>query len=108
MNPFNVLYQSRVKVLEITESGAYEKKRSERELCEIAVDVQPYSGSLAAEKYGYKKECQLRMFCAYNPEIKPGRYIKYNGKIYQIQHIAEWEFGEEVLLNGVDNINRGN
>lgn len=60
-NPFSRFYNTDVKLLKITETGAYSKTRTVTELCEVKADVQPYNGGLAAKEYGLEAECQKRV-----------------------------------------------
>lgn len=98
-NPFEPFYDTEVQIIQITEKGVYEKLRTEKVLGTIYADIQPYGGGLAEEKYGYKSECQFRMFCDNTEGIAMGNYIRYKDKTYKIAYVAEGEMGPEVLLN---------
>ncbi len=97
-NPFKAFYNTEVQIVQVTVKGAYEKVRTETELGSVYADIQPYSGGLATEEYGYNSECQFRMFCDKAEEIKAGNHIKYKDKLYKILYAAEWGMGLEVLL----------
>lgn len=98
-NPFKKFYESKIRILSITEQGVYEKKRTQTELGTVYADVQPYSGGLAEAEYGYSDSCVYRMFCDNDDIIKAGNYAEYNGKIFRMTYVSAGKLGAEVLLN---------
>lgn len=100
-NPFSRFYNTDVKLLKITETGAYSKTRTVTELCSIMADVQPYNGGLLAKEYGLETECQRRMFCDNNKNISVGNYAEIHGQRYKIIYSAPWNFGAIVILQRV-------
>ena len=102
-DPFERFYNTRVTIVKIEEKGAYEKTYTETELARIEADIQPYSGNLAEEQYGFKEECELRMFAADNDAIAVGNHIRHDGRLYRIVY-KPWSgglFGTEALLKEV-------
>ena len=89
-------------VLRITESGAYKKTRVTEVLGSLDCDIQPYSGKLALEEYGYNVECDKKMYYQENNEgITAGGYIRTGGILYQIQYVTERKLGNTALLKRV-------
>ncbi len=100
-NPFKRFYTQEVKLLEITETGAYTKTQTVRELCSLKADVQPYNGGLAAKDYGLETECQKRMFCDNNEHLTEGNYAETGGGRYKIIYAEPWDMGAVVILRKV-------
>lgn len=95
-------YKNTVDVIEITETGVYDKQTTRTVLASgIKADVQPLSGKLAAELYGFEKKCENRMYYSECPHIKAGRYILYDNILYRIEYVAQRDFGSMALLKSV-------
>lgn len=100
-NPFKRFYTTEVKLVSITETGAYTKTQTVKELCSIKADVQPYNGGLAAKEYGLEKECQKRMFCDNNEHLTEGNYAEIYGRRYKIIYAEPWNMGAAAILQEV-------
>lgn len=59
---FDWFLNDTAEVLRITESGAYKKTNETEVLGSLDCDIQPYSGKLALEEYGYNAECDKKMY----------------------------------------------
>ncbi len=92
----------KAEVLKITESGAYKKTKETEVLGSLDCDIQPYSGKLALEEYGYNVECDKKMYYREKNEgITAGGYIRTGGILYQIQYVTERKLGSMALLKRV-------
>lgn len=100
-NPFKRFYTTEVKLVSITETGAYTKTQTVKELCLIKADVQPYNGGLAAKEYGLEKECQKQMFCDNNEYLTEGNYAEIYGNRYKIIYVEPWDMGAAAILQEV-------
>lgn len=69
-------------------------------ICDIKVDLQPYSRELLKRDYGIDEICSKRMFCDFNDNVKNDRVVVYNGKKYFIVALIEWDDYMDVILNG--------
>lgn len=99
-NPFDKLYNTPVELGEITGGGGYSNPHGiYTKHCDIMADIQPYSGGLAAEEYGYNNEVTLRMFCAQNDDLTVGRVARVNGVDYTVKYVESWEIGAVALLD---------
>lgn len=112
---FEPFYTDTVEVLKITETGVYNKTRTETSLGQVPVDLQPYSGELMEKEYGLKKDCQLRLFCinggGISDMLTEGNYIRVTdsntglkGKLYRIEYAPEWRMGGEAVLKEVESL----
>jgi hypothetical protein len=59
-------------------------------LATILADVQDYNKGLLSKQYGYDLECQYRVFCDTNSNIKEGVIVSYNDNRYKIMKIM-WD-----------------
>ncbi len=99
---FDWFLNDKAEVLRITESGAYKKTKETEVLGSLDCDIQPYSGKLATEEYGYNVECDKKMYYqGKNEGITAGGYIKTGGILYQIQYVTERKLGSMALLKRV-------
>ena len=95
-------YGDIVDVIEITETGAYNKQITRNVLASgIKADVQPLGGTLAAELYGFEKKCENRMYYSECPHIEVGRYILHNNILFRVEYVTERNFGCMALLKSV-------
>ena len=95
-------YKDTVDVVEITETGVYDKQITRTTLASgIKADVQPLSGALAMELYGFEKKCEKRMFYNKCEHIKAGRYVVYNNVLFRIEYVTQRDFGNMALLKSV-------
>lgn len=67
----------------------------------VKADVQPLSGALAMELYGFEKKCEKRMFYKECEHIKVGRYVVYNNVLFRIEYVTQRNFGNMALLKSV-------
>lgn len=100
-NPFKRFYNTEVKLVRITETGAYTKTHQVKELCSIKADVQPYNGGLAAKEYGLEAECQKRIFCDNNENLTEGNYAQIGVQRYKIIYAEPWDMGAAAILQAV-------
>lgn len=100
-NPFKRFYNTEVKLVSITETGAYTKTREVKELCSLKADLQPYNGGLLAKEYGLEAECQKRMFCDNNEYLTEGNYAEIYGDRYKILYVETWDAGAAAILQAV-------
>ena len=99
---FEYFLNDTAEVINITESGAYKKTRTTEVLGSLKCDIQPYSGKLALEEYGYEVECDKKMYYQEKTVgITSGGYIKADGVLYQIQYVTERKLGCMALLKRV-------
>lgn len=96
-DPFKRFYNTDVTVVRY-EINDYSGEKTTDILGTLKADIQPYSGDKAREAYGVEIECQMRMFCDYDPNIDVKNYLEIKGEIYEVTHIAEWSAGLEVML----------
>lgn len=100
-NPFDIFNTADAELISVKEHGVYSKTKEYTPLGTVKADIQPYSSSLAEQEYGLRAECTRRMFCGDSPEpLKVGLLVKYQGGMYRITAVLDWEFGWEVLLDG--------
>ena len=101
-NPFKRFYNKDVKIISIKESGAYTKtQQAVTELCSFKADIQPYNGGLAAKDYGLEVECQKRMYCDCNDNLREGNYAEAGGQRYKIIYVENWDSGAVAILQAV-------
>ena len=103
-NPFERFYKNTVNIVKIEEKGSYEKTYTETALTSIKADLQPYSGGLAEKEYGFKEECELRMFASNNESIQVSNCVRHDGKLYRIVYVP-WKdglLGTEALLKEIE------
>lgn len=93
-----IFYDNTVEVVERTETGAYSKTVAERVISTINADIQPYSGDLALEHYGYDIKCEKRMYFTQNDDVKAGNYIRYEGVLYRIIRAESRKMGSIAFL----------
>lgn len=91
-------YNDTVEVVEIKETGAYNKQTTQTTLAAVKADIQPYSGNLALEMYGYNIECEKRMYYDTCADVKIGNYILCNDVLYRIVYTTERTMGGTALL----------
>lgn len=97
-NQFNRFYTQDVKIIKITETGAYTKTQTIEEVASLKADIQPYNGGLAQKDYGLEVECHKRMYCDCDDNLIEGNYVEALGQRYKIVYVENWDMGAEVLL----------
>ncbi len=99
LNPFEKFYKIPVQIGKLTGGGGYSDSEKKFEvLDEIKADVQPYSGGLAQNEYGFDVQCQYRMYCAQNEHLAEGNVVQIEEQRYLVVYVSSWEMGEESLL----------
>ncbi len=97
-NSFERFYKTDVTIANLKVDD-YSGETEKEILGTLKADIQPYSGDKAREKYGIEIECQKRMFCSHNPNVDEKNNVIIGDEVYEIVHVAEWEFGLEVMLS---------
>jgi SPP1 family predicted phage head-tail adaptor len=65
----------------------------------IRADIQPLGGELAQKEYGIVEVgITARMFCNPSEAVQEARRVIYDGKTYEIRHVAAYRGHYEVLL----------
>lgn len=94
-------YTDDVTLIKKEKSGSYSRAETSETLCNIKADVQNFSGGLAREEYGLDVECQKRMYCGVNENIKEGVFVLYGGEEYEIIYATEDKLGCCAVLGKV-------
>ncbi len=98
-SPFERFYKIPVQIGKLTGGSGYIDSEKKFELLdEIRADVQPYSGGLAQNEYGFDIQCQYRMYCAQNGHLTEGNVALIKGERHLIVYVSSWEIGVEALL----------
>lgn len=97
----NAFFRDTVTVLKVTKGSGYSRTETTETLCTVTGDLQPYSGGLAQEQYGFNIECQQRFFYDECDEIQTGNYIEVNGLRYRIEYVKKDRMGCVAFLKEV-------
>lgn len=68
----------------------------------LKVDVQPVSKLLIRKEYGIDEDVTYRIFAPLNPHISNGSYVEYNGVMYKIMNMMEWDDFIEFFIGKLD------
>lgn len=68
-------------------------------ICDMKVDLQPYSRELLKRDYGIDEICSKRIFCDFNDNVKSNRVVVYKDRKYSIVALVEWDDYMDVILN---------
>lgn len=98
-----MFYNKTIELLGFTEgyvddNGIY-IKGTETTLKTIECDVQPYSSQLLYQDYGYQEQCTKRVFLEPDNDFMVGKKIRYNGKLFKIVRVIEWDSYYQLMLD---------
>lgn len=79
-------------------------RRGEMELVDtLKVDVQPINKLQIQKEYGINADATYRIFAPLNPHLlSTGSYVEYNGNMYKIMNIMEWDDFIELLVGNLN------
>lgn len=78
-------------------------RKGELELVDtLLVDVQPVNKLLVQKEFGIDKDIKYRIFSELNEHISDGCCIEYNGSMYRVLEIIEWDDYVEFFVGNLN------
>lgn len=100
-----MFYNEQISILGVSDGytddmGIYHSG-SETIMKTIPADVQPVTKKEAYENFGYQDHCTNRVFCDSDNLLKIDSKILYNGNIFKIVQIIEWNDYFDMLIDNI-------